>query len=214
MIILEIVSNSQFVILVSFIFKLVLISFSYCKKPTLNKLIVINSNIRKHEKEFQPSWPRLKLYFIIFSSKSILCSFLLLLLNSVLRFRNGKYERNERFVEKTFSEFESMIGNVLKLQIESLINSPKEEFNGLIKSKFSEVDVKLQAIEKSQKFLSKRYDKFDAQVNHVLKENTKLRDENKKLFSRIKELERRDQIRAKSIDDLQQHGRREMVEIS
>ncbi len=64
-------------------------------------------------------------------------------------------EMNDLF-KKTLSEFESRIGNVLKLQIESSINSLKEEFNGLIKSKFSEVDVKLQAIEKSQEFLSKR----------------------------------------------------------
>ncbi len=64
-------------------------------------------------------------------------------------------EMNDSF-KKSLSEFESRIGNVLKLQIESSINSLKEEFNGLIKSKFSEVDVKLQAIEKLQEFPSKR----------------------------------------------------------
>ena len=76
------------------------------------------------------------------------------------------------------------------------------------------MDTKLLAIEKSQQFLGAQYKTFRNQVGHVLKENTDLKNENEKLASRIPELEKNDKIRSKSIDDLEQYGRREMVEIA
>ena len=76
-----------------------------------------------------------------------------------------------------------------------------------------EVDAKLVGIEKSQQFLADQYETFRAQVGHVLKSNVDLKSENEKLATRIKDLEKKDKIRSKTIDDLEQYGRREMFEI-
>eukprot|EP00794_Sanderia_malayensis_P002865 gene2865-3312_t len=117
-------------------------------------------------------------------------------------------------LKKNLSEFETPLERSFKVQIESSISSLREEFNGPLKSKFSEVDIKLQSIEKSQQFLGAQYETFRAQIGQVLKQNTDLRNENEKLASRLREFEKKDQIRAKSIDDLKQYGRREMIEIA
>ncbi len=90
----------------------------------------------------------------------------------------------------------------------------KEEFNGILTSKLSEVDIKLNAIKPSHQFLRAKCDTFRNEVGQVLKQNMDLHNKYRKLASRVRELEKKDQVRAISIDDLEQYGPREMVKIA
>ena len=75
----------------------------------------------------------------------------------------------DAILKKHLSEFEARIERSFKIQLESSIAGLKEEFNGLLTTKLSEVDAKLLAIEKSQQFLGAQYETFRNQVGNVLK---------------------------------------------
>ena len=97
--------------------------------------------------------------------------------------------------------------------MEGIIKSTvKQEIKNLVTS-VSDINKKLGEIEGAQQFQSEQYDSFRNQIGHVLRINTELKNENEKLNLRIRDLERKDQQHTKAIDDLEQYGRREMLEI-
>ncbi len=117
-----------------------------------------------------------------------------------------KKEIKELF-KKANLELESRLENSIKAVI-------KEEFEKLVSPRLSEIEDKLKEIEKSQSFLSEQYESFRNQVGHVLADNTRIKAENESLVARIRNLEKIDKQRVKTIDDLEQYGRRNMVEVS
>ena len=116
-------------------------------------------------------------------------------------------------LKKSLCEFETRLEKSFKAETECSIAGLKAEITANFTNKLAEVDAKLLGIEKSQQFISDQYEMFRAQVGHVLKQNTDLRNENKKVATRVRDLEKKDQVLVKTIDDLEQYGRREMVEI-
>eukprot|EP00794_Sanderia_malayensis_P003973 gene3973-4522_t len=113
----------------------------------------------------------------------------------------------EELFKKANLELESRLKNSIKAVI-------KEEFEQLVTSRLSVIEDKLKEIEKSQSFLSEQYESFRNQVGHVLAENTQIKAENESLVARIRNLEKIDKQRVKALDDLEQYGRRNMVEIA
>eukprot|EP00794_Sanderia_malayensis_P008430 gene8430-biopygen6746 len=90
--------------------------------------------------------------------------------------------------------------------------SVKQEIKLLVSSTFKEINNKLSEIEKAQSFQAEQYESFRNQVGHVLRVNTELKNENEQLLKRVRDFENKDQLRVKAIDDLEQYGRREMLE--
>eukprot|EP00794_Sanderia_malayensis_P020693 gene20693-22730_t len=112
----------------------------------------------------------------------------------------------EELFKKANLELESRLKNSIKAVI-------KEEFEQLVTSRLSVIEDKLKEIEKSQSFLSEQYESFRNQVGHVLAENTQIKAENESLVARIRNLEKFDKQRVKALDDLEQYGRGNMVEV-
>ena len=113
----------------------------------------------------------------------------------------------EKLLNKSIAGLETRLEKSLKAAI-------KEEIDQLLATRLSEIDSKLKEIEKSQSFLASQYEVFRNQVAYMLADNTKIKEENEKLVARIIQLEKIDKQRAKAIDDLEQYGRRNMVEVS
>ena len=101
--------------------------------------------------------------------------------------------------------------NSFKAEIEKSI---EEKINKAFASQFKAINIKLQEIEKAQQFQSEQYESFRLQVGNVLRINTELKDENEQLLKRIRDVEKKDLQRQKALDDLEQYGRRSMIEIS
>ena len=76
------------------------------------------------------------------------------------------------------------------------------------------MDDKLRDIEKSQSFLSSQCETFRNQVGNLLGDNTRMKVENEKLVARVRTLEKVNKQRQKAMDDLQQYGRRDMIEVN
>eukprot|EP00794_Sanderia_malayensis_P001027 gene1027-350_t len=98
-----------------------------------------------------------------------------------------------------------------KAEIEITI---KENIDKAFASQYSKINKRLQDIEKAQQFQSDQYESFKEQIGGILRVNTELKNENEHLLKRIRDLEKKDQQRSKAIDDLEQYGRRSMVEVS
>ena len=64
----------------------------------------------------------------------------------------------DNILKKNLTEFEARIERYFKIRLESSIASLKEEFNGILTTKLSELDTKLLAIEKSQQLLGTQYE--------------------------------------------------------
>ena len=101
--------------------------------------------------------------------------------------------------------------NSFKAEIEKSI---EEKINKAFASQFKAINLKLQEIEKAQQFQSEQYESLRLQVGNVLRINTELKDENEQLLKRIRDVEKKDLQRQKALDDLEQYGRRSMIEIS
>ena len=115
-------------------------------------------------------------------------------------------------------EFEELLNKStagLERRLEkSLKKVIKEEIEELVSARLSDINNKLKEIEKSQSFLANQYETFRNQVGFLMAENTKIKEENVQLVARIRNLEKGDKQRAKAVDDLEQYGRRNMVEVS
>ncbi len=100
----------------------------------------------------------------------------------------------------------------IKTTLSIIKSAVEQEIENLVTS-VSDINKKLAEIERAQQFQSEQYDSFRNQIGHVLRINTELKNENEKLSLRIRDLQRKDQQRTKAIDDLEQYGCREMLEI-
>eukprot|EP00794_Sanderia_malayensis_P002485 gene2485-2860_t len=118
---------------------------------------------------------------------------------------------NKKEFEELFSKSVADLESRLKKSFKTTI---KEEIELLVSPRLSAIDVKLKEIEKSQSFLADQYETFRNQIGHLLADNTQIKAENEKLVARVRVLEKENKLRMKAIDDLEQYGRREMVEIS
>ena len=112
---------------------------------------------------------------------------------------------NQEDIKQYLQSFKSDLEGISKSTV-------KQEIKNLVTS-VSDRNKKLAEIERAQQFQSEQYDSFQNQIGHVLRINTELKRENEELNLRIRDLERKDQQRTKAIDDLEQYGRREMLEI-
>ena len=70
---------------------------------------------------------------------------------------------------------------------------------------------KLNDIENSHKFLSSQYEAFKSQVGNLMADNSRIKAENEKLVAPIRNIEKDKKLKVKAIDDLEQHGKRDMV---
>ena len=81
-------------------------------------------------------------------------------------------------------------------------------------SKMRKIELKVVSLEESQEFLSKRYEEQDRNIDEIKSTNSRLRKENEVLWSKINSLIKglaEEQVKR---NNLEQHGRREMLEIS
>ena len=81
-------------------------------------------------------------------------------------------------------------------------------------AKCKDIDNRLSEITKSQKFLATQYESFRKTVDTLMKDNVDLRKENAKLKDEICDLQRGIQQANDSINELEQYGRRTMVELA
>ncbi len=123
----------------------------------------------------------------------------------------------EKILKKSLNELEQRLENSFQKRLDVTVAEVKalilNEFEEKISSGLNVINERLAEIEKSQSFLSNQYDTFRSQVGYLLNENTKIKTENESLVIRIRNLEQQGLLRSKAIDDLEQYGRRSMIEI-
>lgn len=95
-------------------------------------------------------------------------------------------------------------------KIEDLIADLKDSLH----AKYDEIDNRLNEVKKSQKFISDQYDNFCKVVDTLTIDNRKLRDENAQLKASINALQNDVFEAHEAINNLEQYGRRSMLEIS
>ncbi len=112
-------------------------------------------------------------------------------------------------IEKKLGALRKDIENLL-VQFKATIRS---EIKNAVSSSLKPFEKRLTEIEKAQQFQSHQYESFRKQVETVLRVNSELKAENEQLIQRIKDLERIDEVRATSVDNVEQYGRRDVVEV-
>eukprot|EP00794_Sanderia_malayensis_P020917 gene20917-22971_t len=111
-------------------------------------------------------------------------------------------EEVKQFILQSLNAVESRLNNTIG-EIEQTV---KIEIDNTLRSRLASIEEKWEEIEHSQQFHANQYETFRNQVGNLLRENTQLKNENVSLAARIKNLEKKDDDLAKSIDDLEQHG--------
>ena len=84
----------------------------------------------------------------------------------------------------------------------------------VLTDRLKDMDSKLKKIEDSQRFLSSKHEDFKKIVDNLMKDNVDLRKQNEAISKRVDQGERNLCLARKEINDLEQYGRREMIEIS
>ena len=112
------------------------------------------------------------------------------------------------FILQSLSAVENRLGKT----IAGIQDTVKKEIENTLGSRLTNIEKKLVDIENSQQFQADQYKTFRTQVGNLMRENIELKKENESLAFRIIKLEKKDDQRAKTIDDLEQYGRREMLE--
>lgn len=104
-----------------------------------------------------------------------------------------------------------------KDDIETKFSRIEEMFQDL-KSTFTqrtkEIEDQLKKVIDSQAFISKQYDKFSNVIDNIMKDNVQLRKENEQIQKRVDLIEKELKEARRETNDLEQYGRRSMVEIS
>eukprot|EP00794_Sanderia_malayensis_P000215 gene215-biopygen649 len=89
-----------------------------------------------------------------------------------------------------------------------------ETMNKITLDRLKEIENRMSSFEKSAEFLSKKYDDQRKTSENLIKSQTKLEKENENLFSSIQVLTKKLDQQTTELNDLEQYGRRECVEIS
>eukprot|EP00794_Sanderia_malayensis_P001405 gene1405-biopygen1156 len=104
---------------------------------------------------------------------------------------------------------------------ESAVNRKLEEILKTLKGveakhaeNFEKLEKRLMGFEKSIEFINAQFENHKQMTENLLKRNTKLEEENKELKKQIGNLEREVKIVNNEVNDLEQYGRRDCLEIS
>ena len=95
-------------------------------------------------------------------------------------------------------------------KIEDMISDLKVSLH----KKYGEIEDRLSDLTKSQKFICEQYDSFRKVVDALMIDNGKLRDENAQLKVSIHDLQEDVKQAHEAVNNLEQYGRRAMLEIS
>ena len=79
--------------------------------------------------------------------------------------------------------------------------------------KITDLECSIKEITKSQEFISKEYEKQRNAVDNIMKENVEMRNEVKNVYFQIEENKKRIADLEYNINDLEQYGRRSMLDI-
>lgn len=106
--------------------------------------------------------------------------------------------KQEQNINKRLDEMTSKIDNI----------------NNHFSEKFTALESKLKGMEKSTAFISEQYESHRKMVDNMLKKQVALENENAEFKKEIKDMERKLFVASQEMNDLQQYGRRECVEIA
>ena len=101
------------------------------------------------------------------------------------------------------------IQDSLKLLVEAAVKSFKQEYD----IKMENLKSELAEVKNSQEFISRQYDQLKVEYSQLLITNEKLETEIKNLKSTAIELSSQGEKEATKLDDLEQYGRRQYLEI-
>lgn len=115
----------------------------------------------------------------------------------------------------TEEEGKISIEDIMKL-LKDMDNTLKRVAKGQsdLEEKFSHFESKLKELEKSQQFISSQFDNFKITTDNVMKQHVFLQSENSELRKQISSAQERMINLEHAINDLEQYGRRMMIEIS
>ena len=88
------------------------------------------------------------------------------------------------------------------------------ELTDITTKRLDEMDKRLSDLAKSQKLLSDQHDNFKITTDNFMKDNLKMRKELEDLQGKIKQSEKHASSAMDAVNDLEQYGRRDMIEIS
>ncbi len=118
-------------------------------------------------------------------------------------------KETKKFILESLDAVETRLGK----NIAAIKESVKSDIVNSLGSRLTGIEKKLADIEHAQQFQADQYESFRKQIGTLLRENTELKNENVLLATRIRNLEKKDEQLVKELDDLEQYGRREMLEI-
>ena len=81
-------------------------------------------------------------------------------------------------------------------------------------NQITEVNQKMEKMRMDQEKIEKKINSFDGKINNLWKEHSKIEKEHEALLKEVKESQRRNEVAQQRIDDLEQYGRKTMVELN
>ena len=121
-------------------------------------------------------------------------------------------ERNEPALKDLLSIILKQEENMNK-RLESMSGKMDSINNRLIEN-LNAVEAKITTFDKSLEFLSIQYDSQRKMINNAINKQSHLETENAQLREEIQKLEKNIKVNQQSLNDIEQYGRRECVEIA
>ena len=116
----------------------------------------------------------------------------------------------QRMIKETVS---IAIATSMKIHTESMEKKLSENLEAFT-ARLDTISAKIESIEKAQLFSKNKINTVEGYVNEIWKENAAIKKEHEELLKKIKESQRKVEIAQMKTDELEQYGRKAMLEIN
>ena len=105
------------------------------------------------------------------------------------------------------------IANQMKIHSEAVEKKLDEKLE-IFTTRLEKINEKIEKIEKDQVVVHNKLNNIDGYINNLWKENKEMKRENEELLKKVKEGNRKVEVTQDKLDDLEQYGRKTMLEIN
>ncbi len=116
----------------------------------------------------------------------------------------------ERIIKESVS---TAIASQMKIHSDAVEKKISDRLE-LFTNRLDKIDEKIDKMEKKQATVNNKIDSLDGYINNIWKENAEIKKENEEILKRAKESQRKAEVAQAKIDDLEQYGRKAMIEVN